>query len=285
MAGVDDIRVYRWRLLDRKNMTLDRAQEQSNPGPQGTSAGQAEVPLLPQNPWHGSQPPGFSGHILTAFECPDHRMGATSSPIQMFQFASSSLSSALSPSVSSSNPTPMYLRPDCAPSYLTGNCGSPTVNRGSTPTEMDYDDINQDHHRADPDRGATSAVIDNIDISLNPTGACSPVRFSVPTDPSSELPPANVSIPNNAHSHVDLPDIGVEAPCISSTLPLSIPQISSIHDEATACCVPIRSIPETLVLEEATIPVSFSKSGSASPAKPKRGNSYKLSSSLPVTLE
>lgn len=263
-------------------MTLDRAYEQSNSSPQGTSAGQAEVPLLPHNPWHGSQPSEFSGHMPTPFECPDHRMGTTSSPIQMFQFASSSLSSALSPSVSSSNPTPMYLRPDCAPLYLTGTCGSPAVNRGSTLAEIDYDDVSQDHHLADPDRGATSAV---IDIPLNPTGACSPVRFSVPPNPSSELPPANVSIPNNAHSHVNLPDIGVEAPCISSTLPLSIPQISSVHDEPIACCVPIRSIPETLVLEEATIPVSFSKSGSASPAKPKRGNSYKLSSSLPVTFE
>lgn len=264
-------------------MTLDRAFEQSNSSPQGSSAGQAEVPLLRHNPWHGSQSSGFSRHMPATFECPDHRMGATSPQMQqMFQFASSSLSSALSPSVSSSDPTPMHLQPDGPPLYLTGNCGSPTINQGNTLAEIDYDHVSRDHHLADCDRGVTSTV---IDIPLNPVGAHSPVRFSVPPNPSSELPPATVSAPNNAHSCVNLPNIEVEIPCVTPTLPLSVPSISSAHDEAISHCVPVRCIPETLVLEEATTLVSSSRSGSAIPAKPKRGNSYKLSSSLPVTLE
>lgn len=263
-------------------MTLDRAFEQSNSSPQGSSAGRAEVPLLPHNLWHGSQSSGFSGHLSATFECPDHRMGATSPPMQMFQFASSSLISALSPSISSSDPAPMHLQQDGAPLYSAGNCGSPTINQGNIPAEIDYDHVNQDHHLADPDRGAASTV---IDIPLNPVGAHSPVRFSVPPNPSSELPPANVSIPNNPHSCFNLPNIEVEIPCLTPPLPLSVPPISSAHDETTAHCVPVRCIPETLVLEEATTLVSSSKSGSAVPAKPKRGNTYKLSSSLPVTLE
>ena len=267
-------------------MTSDRTYEQSNASPQETSTGWTEVPLLSQNLWHNSQTAGFSGHMSTTFECPNHRMGVQSSSPQMFRFTSSSLSSALSPSVSSSNPTPVHLRPDGAPSYLTGICDSPTINTENTPMNIDYEDTSHGHHPADTDRGATTSTV--IDIPLNSVGAHSPVHFSVPSNTSNDLPTANVSIPNTAHSHVNLPNTDVEVPSVTSPLPVSAPPISSTHDEAIAHCALIPSMPETLVLEEATTPVSSSRSEPATSAKPKRGKggaNYKLSSSLPVTFE
>lgn len=283
IAQVRDFYACRWRLLDRKNMTSDRVYEQSNSSPQGTSMGWAEISLLPQNPWGGSQIAGFSGHMPNTLECPDHRMGVPSST-QMFQFASSSLSSALSPSVSSSNPTPVHAQPDGTP-YLTGNCGSPIIDPGNTQMDIDYDNVNQDHHPADPGRGSTSTA---VDIPLNSAGAHSPARFSVPPNPSHDLPPADAPIPNNTNLHPNLPNIGVEAPCVTPPLPVSVLPILPDHDEGVAHHGPIPSIPETLVLEEATTPVSSSRSESATSTKPKRGKNggnYKLSSSLPVTLE
>ena len=261
-------------------MTLDRAHEQSISSPQGSSTTRAEVPLLLQNLWHNSQIAGFSGHMPTTLECSDHRMGAPSSSTQMFQFTSSSLSSALSPSISSSNPTQIHLQPDGTPSYLTGSCCSPTIDPGNT--NIDYDDVNLDHHPADLDREAASTV---IDIPLNFVGAHSPVHFPVPPGPSSELPPANIPVPNNAHSHVNLPNIEVEAPCVTSTLPISVPPMSPAHDEAIAHHIPVPSIPETLVLGEVTTPESSESVTSAKPKRGKNGANYKLSSSLPVTLE
>ena len=284
MIRVFDIYAYRWRLLDRKNMTLDCAYEQSNSSPQGASTGRTELPLLSHNLWHSSQTAGFSGHMPTTLECSDHRMGVPSST-QMFQFASSSLSFALSPSVSSSNATPMHLQLDGAPSYLTGNCGSPAINPGNTPMDIDYDNVDQDHHPVDPDRGVTVTI---TDVPSNPVRAHSPIRFSVPPNSSNDHPLADGSIPNNPYSHANVPSIEVEVPYVTSTPPVSVPQILSAHDEAIAHCVPVSSIPETLILEEATTPVSSSRSESATSAKPKRGKSginYKLSSSLPVTLE
>ena len=257
---------------------LDRAHEQSNSSPQGASTGRAEAPMLLQNLWHDAQIAGFSGHMDTTLECSDHPMGAPSSSTQMFRFTSSSLSSALSPSISSSNTTRIHLEPDGVPSYLTGNCGSPVINTGCM--DIDYDDVGLEHLPADPDREATSTV---IDIPLNFVGAHSPVRFPVPPNPSNELPSANVPVPNNAHSHTNLPNIEVEIPCVISTLPMS-----SAHDEAIAHRVPVPPIPEILVLGEATTPESSSGSEPATSAKPKRGKNganYKLSSSLPVTLE
>lgn len=279
-----DIHVCRWRLLDRKNTTSDRTYEQSDCSPQGASMGWAEVSLLPQDLWHGSQIAGFSGQIPNTLECANRPMGAPSSPTQMFRFVSSSLSSALSPSASSSGPTPIHLQPDGAPSYLTGNCGNPVINPGNTPMDIDYDGVNQDHHPADPDRRSTSGV---IDIPLNSVGAHSPARFSVPPNPSHELPPANVSIPNNVHSHPNLPSIEAEVSCITSALPASVPPLLSAHDEATVHCGPIPCIPETLVLEEATTSASPEPEPgtSAKSKRAKNGANYKLSSSLPVTLE
>jgi len=264
-------------------MTLDRTHEQSNSSPQGSSTARAEPPLLLQNLWHDSQIVGFSGHMPTTLECSDHRMGAPSSSTQMFRFASSSLISALSPSVSSSNQTRIHLQPGGAPPYLTGNCGSPTINPGNT--DIDYDNVNLDHHPADPDREATPTV---IDIPLNFAGPHSPVRFPVPPNSSSELPSANIPVPNNARPHGDLPNIEVEVPCVTSTLPASILPMSSAHDEEISHHVPVPSIPEILVLGEATTPDSSSISEPATSTKPKRGKNganYKLSSSLPVTLE
>ena len=277
-----DIYACRWRLLDRKNMTSDHTHEQSNSSPQGSSTTRAEASLLLQNLWHDSQIVGFSGHMPTTLECSDHRMGAPSSSTQMFRFASSSLSSALSPSISSSNQTQIHLQPDGTPSYLTGSCGSPTINPGNT--DIDYENVNLDHHPADPDREATPTV---IDIPLNFVGAHSPVRFPVPPNSSSELPSANIPVPNNVHSHGDLPNIQVEVPCVTSTSPASIPPVLSAHDEEISRRVPVQSIPEILVLGEATTPES-SISEPATSTKPKRGKNganYKLSSSLPVTLE
>src|SRR5258708_14428039 len=103
----------------------------------------------------------------------DHRMGASSSSRPMFQFASSSLSSALSPSVSSSDPTPVHLQPDRTPQYL---CRSPAIEPGSAPMDIDYDDINQDHHPADPDRVSIPTA---VDIPLNSVETHSPACFAV----------------------------------------------------------------------------------------------------------
>jgi len=266
-------------------MTLDRAYEQSNHSPQGASTGWAEIPLLPQHLWHDSQSAGFSGHTPNTLGCSDPCVGVPSSSAPMFRFASSSLNSALSPSVSSSNQSPIHLRKDGAPPYLTGNCGSPELNPGSSPIDIDYDNVNQDHHPTDPDRGSASIV---IDMSLNSVGAHSPIRFSVPPNPTNQLPPANGSIPNNAHSHANLPSVEVEVPCVTSTLPTPVSPISPPHDVAIGCCGPVPSIPETLTLEEFITPVPSSRSESATSAKLKRGRNganYKLSSSLPVNHE
>jgi len=263
-------------------MTLDRAYEQSNPSPQGTSTGWAEVPLLSHSLWHGSQTAGFSGHMPTTLQCPNHRAGVPSSSTPMFQLASSSLSSALSPSVSSSNPSPIHLQPDGAPPYLTGNCGSPSLNPGNSPMDVDHDNVNRDCHPTDPDRASTSTI---FDMPLNPVGPHSPARFSVPPNPINGLPPANGSIPNNAHSHTNPPS--VEA-CPTSVLAVSVPPMSSARDVATVHCGPVPSIPQTLVLEESTTPVPPSRSEPGTSAKSKRGKggaNYKLSSSLPVNFE
>ena len=266
-------------------MTLDRAHGQSTSGPQGAPTGWAEIPLLPQNLWHNSQTATFSGHMPTSLECSNHRMGVPSSPPPRFQFASSSLSSALSPSVSSSNQSPMHLQPEGAPSYLTANCGSPVINPGNSPMDIDYENVIQDRHSADPDRGTTSAV---IGVQMNSVEAQPPVRFSVPPNPPNEPPPANVSIPDNTHSHPNLPNVEMEDPCVTPTLPVSVPPMSPVHDVAIAHHGPVHSIPEILVLEEATTPVPSPGSEPATSAKTKRGRNgtnYKLSSSLPVTFE
>lgn len=283
MVQASDIYACRWRLLDRKNMTLDRAHEQSNSSPQGGSTERAEIPLLLQNLWQNSQIAGFSGHMPTTLECSDHHMGTPSPSTQMFRFASSSLSSALSPSVSSSDPTQIRLQQDCAPSYFTRNCGSPSISPGNT--DMDYDNANLDHRLADPDREATST---SIDIPLDFVGTHSPVRFPALPNPFSEPPSADVPVPDNAHPHANLPNMEVDIPCITSALLVSAPPISSAHDEAITHHVPLPSIPETLVLGEATTPESPSRSDPTTSAKPKRGKNganYQLSSSLPVTLE
>ena len=285
MAQVCDICVCRWRLLDRKNMTLDRAYEQSNPDPQGGSAGWAEVPLLPQHLWHDSQSEGFSPQVPTTLGCSDPRMGVPSSSTPMFQFASSSLNSALCPPVPPSNLSPVHLQERGALLYLTGNCGSSALNPGNSPIDTDYDDVSQDHHPTDPDRGSASTV---IDVSLNSAAAHSPIHFSVPPNPTNQLPPANVSIPNNTHSHANLPNVEMEDPCVTSALPASVLPMSSAHDVVTAHHGPVPSIPETLTLEESALPVPSSKSGPATSTKPKRGKNgtnYKLSSSLPVNFE
>ena len=267
-------------------MTLDRAYEQSNRSPQGASTGWAEVPLLPQHIWHDSQSTGFSGRMPTTLGCSDPCMGVPSSPTPMFQFASSSLSSALSPSVSSSNPSPIHLQKDGAPLYLTRNCGSPDTDRGNSPMpiDIDYDNnVSQDHHPSDLDQGSTSAV---IDIPLDSAGGHSPVRFSIPANPTNQLPPASGSIPNNAHSHANLPN--VEVSCVTSAPPAPVPPIPLAHDVVIAHRGLVPSIPETLTLEESTTPAPSSRSELATPAKPKRGKNganYKLSSSLPVNLE
>jgi len=277
MARVCDICACRWRLLDRKNMTLDRAHE--------PSTGWAEIPLLPQNLWHNPQTVTFSGHMPTSLECSDHRMGVPSSSTPRFQFASSSLSSALSPSVSSSNPSPMHLQPGGATSYLITNCGSPVINPGNSPMDIDYENVIQDRHPADPDRGTTPTA---IDVQINSVGAQPPVGFSVSPNSPDELPPANVSIPDNTHPHPNIPNIEVDVPCVTPTLPISVPPMSPAHDVAIAHHGPVHSIPETLVLEEATTPVPSSGPEPAISAKTKRGRNgtnYKLSSSLPVTLE
>ena len=281
-ARVRDICARRWRLLDRKNMTLDRAYEQSNHSPQGASTGWAEVPLLPQHIWHNSQSAGFSGHTPTTLGCPDPCVGVPSSSAPMFRFASSSLNSALSPSVSSSNPSPIHLKKDGALPYFTGNCGSPELNPGGSPIDIDYDNVNQDHHPTDPDRGSASIV---IDMPLNSVGAHSPIRFSGPQNPAHQLPPANLSIPNNAHSHANLPSIEVEMPCVTSALQTSVSPISPTHDMAMGRCGPVPSIPETLTLEEFITPVPSFRSESAKPKRGKNGTNYKLSSSLPVNIE
>ena len=266
-------------------MTLDRAYEQSNPNPQGTSTGWAEVPLLPQHLWHNSQSGGFSGHVPTTLGCSDPRMGAQSSSTPMFRFASSSLNCALSPTVPSSNLSPIHLQEGCTPPYLARHCGGPALNPGNSPIDTNYDNANQDHHPTDPDRGSASTV---ADIPLNSVGAHSPIHFTVPPNPTSQLPPANISIPNSAHSHANLPNIEVEDPCVTSALPASVLPMSPAHDAVMAHHGPVPSIPETLTLEESTAPVPSSRSGPATSAKLKRGKNgtnYKLSSSLPVNLE
>jgi hypothetical protein len=259
-------------------MTSDLTFEQSTPCPQGSSTGWGEVPLLPQNIWQNPQIAAFSGpgHMST------HRMGVLSSSRPVFQFASSSLSSALSPSVSSSNPTPVHLQPDRTPQYL---CGSPIIEPGSAPMDMDYDDINQDHHPADPDRGSISTV---VDIPLNSVETHSPACFAVLQNSSIEHPSENVSIPNNAHSHANQPNLEVEVPSVASALSVSAPPVSSVHDMPAANYTPGTAIPETLVLEEAPDPLSSPRSEPVASTKSKRGKqgfNYKLSSSLPVTIE
>ena len=280
-AQVRDIYARRWRLLDRKNMTLDRAYEQSNQSPQSVVTGWAEIPLLPQHIWHDSQSAGFSGHTSTALGCPDPCVGVPSSA-PMFRFASSSLNSALSPSVSSSNLSPIHLQKDCAPPYLTGNCGSPELNPGSSPIDIDFDNVNQDHPPTDPNRGSASIV---IDMPLTSVGAHPSIRFSGPPNLAQQLPPANGSIPNNAHSHTNLPNIDVDVSCVSSALPTSVSPTLPAHDLAMGRCGPIPSLPETLTLEEFITPAPSSRSESAKPKRGKNGANYKLSSSLPVNHE
>ena len=262
-------------------MTSDPPIEQSASGSQETSMGWADVSLLPQSIWHNSQAVGFSGpgHMPTTLQCTDHRMGVPSSSAPMFQYASSSLCSALSPSVSSSHPTPMHLRPNGT--YLIGNCGSPAIDPGSAPMEIDYDIVNQDHP-ADPDRGSISAV---VNVPLNSTGTHCSAGWSVPQNPPNELPSENVSIPNNPHSHANHPNTEVQVPCVASA---SVPPMSSVQCMAEVDHAPAPTIPETLVLEEATLPVPPSTSELPGSTKSKRGRpgtNYKLSSSLPVTLE
>lgn len=264
-------------------MTSDHTFEQSTSSPQGGSTGWSEVPLLSHNIWHNLQIPGFSGprHMPTTIES-DHRIGAPSSSRPMFQFASSSLCSALSPSVSSSDPTPAHLQPDRTPQYM---CCSPAIEPGSVPMDIEYDDISQDHHPADPGRVSISAV---VDIPMNSAETHSPACFAVLQNPPSEHPPENVSIPNNAHSHANHPNLEVGVLCLPSTLPVSVPPMTSVRDVAMENYTPGPAIPETLVLEEAPGPLPSPRSEPAASTKSKRGkqgSSYKLSSSLPVTLE
>lgn len=257
-------------------MTSDRMFEQSTSNSQGISTGWAEVPLLPHNIWHNPQAVRFSapGHTPTTLECTDdHQMGVSSSSIPMFQFASSSLSSALSSSVLSSNPTPMHLRSD-SPQYLTGNNGSPEIDPGSTP--MDYDTVNKDHHPVDPGRGPIPAG-----VSLNPARNHSMPCFLVPRSLSDEL------LPDNAHPHPNVPNPMAEVPCVSSTISSSVPPMSPVHDMTTMNHIPGQVVPETLVLEEATVLVPPSRSEPMTSTRSKRGkpgSSYRLSSSLPVAL-
>lgn len=268
-------------------MTLDRAYEQSSHSPQaqGTPTGWPEVPLLPQHLWHGSQPAAFSSHSPAALGCPDPCMGVPPSSTPIFRFASSSLTSALSPSVSSSKPSPIYHQKDGAPPYFTGNCGSPELNPGDSPIDIEYENVNQNHNPADLDRGSASIV---IDMPSNSVGAHSPVRLSGPPNPTNRLPPASGSIPNNAHSQANLPDIEVEVPRAASELPTSVPPEPSAHDVEMSHHGPVQSIPETLTLEEFITPVPSSRSEPANSTKSKRGRNgtnYKLSSSLPVNME
>ncbi|KAF9786051.1 hypothetical protein BJ322DRAFT_1005044 [Thelephora terrestris] len=277
----------RWRLLNRKNMTSDPSLEQSTSNLPGTSTGWAEISLLPQNIWHNSQAMRFSGsgHIPTTVQCTDRPMGVSSSSAPMFQYASSSLCCALSPSDSSPNPTTMHLQPNGAPRYLIGNCCRPAMDHGSTPMEIDYDSVNQDHHPADPARESISSV---ADVPPNSTGTQCSVGWSVPQNPANELSSEDLSIPNNAHSHADLPNPGFQVPCVASTLPASIPPMSSVQGVTEVDHAPGSAIPETLVLEEATAPLPPSNSDPPNSTKSKRGRpgtNYKLSSSLPVTLD
>lgn len=279
-----DTHARRWRLLDRKNMSSGCTLEQSTSSPQGNSTVWGQVPLLPQNVWHISQTASFSGpgHIPTTLDA-DHRMGISSPPPPMFQFTSSSLSSALSPSVSSPNPTPGHLQPDGTPQYFPGNCCSPTIDPGGAPTDLDYG-INQDHHPVDPDRCSISIV----DIPLNSVGTHSPACFSASPNSSNEYSSENAPIPNNAHSHYNDPNLEVEVPCVTPTHVVSVPPMSSVNDVAVESRTPGPVIPGTLVLEEAPGPVSPSRSDPVASTKSKRGKqgfNYKLSSSLPVTLE
>lgn len=264
-------------------MTSDPTFEQSTSSPQGGSAGWGEVPLLPQNIWHNSQTTGFSGprHMPTTLGS-DHRMGVPSPSPPMFQFTSSSLSSALSPSVSSSNQTPVHLQPDGTPQHLPGNCGSPVIDLRNAPGDIDLNNVNQDHP-VDPDRGSISTI---VHISLNSVGTHSPDCFSVPQISSNEHRSENVSIPNNAHSRANHPNLEVDVPCVASTLSAPVPPVSSVHDIDMTNHTPGPAIPETLVLEEAPGPLPPSGSEPvASSKRGKQGFNYKLSSSLPVTLE
>lgn len=150
--------------------------------------------------------------------------------------------------------------------------------------EMDYDSINRDHCPVDPDQGSIPTV---ADIPLSCMGTHPPVRFPVPQNPSNELPSENVSIPNTAHSHANHPNLEVGAPCVVSTLPVS-PPTSFVCDGAEATHASGNAVPETLILEEATLPDSTSGSDPTASTKSKRGKSgfnYKLSSSLPVAFE
>lgn len=272
-----DTPTYRWRLLGRKNVTLDHTPGQSTSSPQGAPAEWTGVPLLHQGIWHSPQAVGFSG--------PDHPMGIPSPSAPTFQFASSSLSSALSPSISSSNPTPVHLQLDGTPQYLPGGCGSPAIDSGNTPMDIDYDNISQDHRPIDPNRGSLSTV---VDIPLRSIGTCPPVRFSVPRNPSNERPPENASITNNTHSNSNHPNLEAEVPSVTSTFSASVLPTPSVHNVAVAHHAPCPSIPEILVLEEAAAPVPSPGSEPTTSTKSKRGrqgSSYKLSSSLPVTIE
>lgn len=269
-------------------MTSDHTFEQSTSSPQGDSTGWGEVPLLPQDIWHNPQTARFSGpeHITTTLGS-DHRMGVPSSSSPIFQFASSSLSSALSPSISPSNPTPLHLQPDGASRYFPGNCRSPNaIEPGDAPMDIDCDNVNQDHRPVDPDRCSISTV---VDIPLNFVGTHSPVRFPAPQNSSNGRPSEDaVSIPNNIHLPAN-PNLEVEVSCVASTLSVSVPPMSSVHG-ATAVDrhTPGPVIPETLVLEEAPGPLPSPGSEPGVSTKSKRGKpgfNYKLSSSLPVTLE
>ena len=262
-------------------MTSDCTFEQSTSCPQGSSmecsTGWGEVPLLPQNIWHNFRTAGFSGpgHMSTTI-CSDHRMGVPSSSPPMFQFASSSLCSALSPSISSSAQTPIHLQLDGTPQYFPGNCGSPAVEPGNPSMNIDYDVI-RDHRQTDPDRGSISTM-----------GTRSPVCFSVPQNSSNQHPPNNVSISNNAHSDTNHPSLEVQVPCVVSTPSVSVPPVSSVHGVTVANHTPGPTIPETLVLEEAPCPLPSPSSDLVSSTRSKRGKqgfNYKLSSSLPVTLK
>jgi hypothetical protein len=170
---------------------------------------------------------------------------------------------------------------------MTGNCGSPRPDPGNPQVDVGYDDVNQDHHPADPD----------IDIPLHSAGAHRPVCFPVPQKPTNELPSANGSVPNNTHPHANLPNVDVEMSCVTSApvfpaavdmLPVPVPPTPPAHDVDMAHCGPVPSIPETLTLEESSTPGPSSRSESGASAKPKRGKNganYKLSSSLPVNIE
>lgn len=261
-------------------MTSDHTLEQSTSSPQGNSIGWGEVSLLPQNIWNNSQAAGFSGPgQMSNTLCPDRRMGVPSSSPPIFQFASSSLISALSPSISSSNPTPVRFQSDGAPQYSPGNCGSPSIDPGNAPADIDYDSINQDHLPADPEPCSISTV---VDIPLNSVETHSPACFPAPRDSSNEHPSENGSIPNDAHPHAN--HLNLEVSCAAPTLSVSISPMSSAHDVVVANRT---AIPETLVLEEAPGPVPPSRSEplASSSKRGKQGFNYKLSSSLPVTLE